>query len=391
MSQNNRRISNSHQFTTRVLKTSEIDTGLISAWEELEARAIVPNAFMSPHFVLPALRHLPYSDNVFGVFVEKTSAGLSELIGVALFEICGPTRRFPLGHLSAFETMHSYLTDFLLDREHASGALREIFRYLRAQRHRWHGVRLNNLSGEYLLAEDAQAVASEFGVRWNLFEQWSRAVLHARDFGDAAMAQLTKRRTKQHQKNLARLEELGKIEWCFTRQTDSLQTLAEEFVRLEHSGWKGTEGTSLYSNSNQLRFFFEMIAGFNQTGRAFFTELRLNGKSIASTANFTSGNIGFAFKVGWDVEYARFGLGITNEIELLKHAGEFLPELEYIDGSSAPDSYINELWPSRRTICDGMFTLTPVGRAALTSIGVARKLKTSLFPHQNKERSEVGE
>lgn len=385
MSENKKPIAGKQHYTTRILKSSEMNADLVSAWQDLEARAIVPNAFLSPHFVLPALRHLESSENVFGVFVEKTSAGLSELIGVALFEIRGPTRRFPLGHLSAFETIHSYLTDFLLDREHASCALREIFCYLRAQRYRWHGLRLNNLSGEYLLAEEAQAVTSELGARWNPFEQWSRAVLPAREFGQAALAQIPKRRMKTHQKNLKKLEELGKFEWVFTRQTDSLQTLAEEFARLEHSGWKGAEGTSLYSNPNHLRFFYEMITGFNQAGRAFFTELRLNGESIASTTNFISGRAGFGFKLGWDAVYARFGPGIMNEIETIKHAAEVLSDLEYVDSSAAPDSYISDLWPGRRAISEGMFSLTPVGRVALASTGMTRKLKTSLFPHRKKK------
>lgn len=382
MSENKKPIAGKQHYTTRILKSSEINADLVSAWQDLEARAIVPNAFLSPYFVIPALRHLESSENVFGVFVEKTSAGLSELIGVALFEIRLPTRRFPFEHLSAFETIHSYLTDFLLDREYASSALREIFRYLHTQRYRWHGLRLNNLSGEYLLSDEAQTVTSELGARWNLFEQWSRAVLPAREFGEAALAQIPKRRMKTHQKNLKKLEELGKFEWVFTRQTDSLQMLAEEFVRLEHSGWKGAEGTSLYSNPNHLRFFYEMITGFNQAGRAFFTELRLNGESIASTTNFISGRAGFGFKLGWDAVYARFGLGIMNEIETMKHAAEILSDLEYVDSSAAPDSYISDLWPGRRAICEGMFSLTPVGSVALASAGIARTLKTALFSHR---------
>lgn len=388
MSENKKPSAGKQHYTTQILKPSEMNADLISAWQDLEARAIVPNAFLSPHFVLPALRHLESSENVFGVFVKKASAGLSELVGVALFEIRGSTRRFPCGHLAAFETIHSYLTDFLLDREHASSALREIFRYLRAQRYRWHGLRLNNFSGEYLLTEEAQAVASEFGARWNPFEQWSRAVLYEKEFGEAALAQIPKRRIKTHQKNLKKLEELGKVEWVFTRQTDSLQPLAEEFVRLEHSGWKGAEGTSLYSNPNHLRFFYEMMTSFNQAGRVFFTELRLNGKSIASTTNFISGRAGFGFKLGWDAAYARFGLGIMNEIETVKHAAEVLSGLEYMDSSATPDSYMSDLWPGRRAICEGVFSLTTAGRVALVSAGMARKLKTSLFPRRDKTPDE---
>jgi hypothetical protein len=158
----------------------------------------------------------------------------------------------------------------------------------------------------------------------------------------------------------------------------------DDFIRLEHSGWKGDEGTSLYSNPNHRRFFYEMMAGFNETGRAFFTELSLNGKNISSTSNLISGKAGFAFKVGWDIEYAKYGPGILNEIKTLEHGQESLSDIEYIDSSAAQNSYINRFWPGRRDICEGMFSLTPVGHTVLAGIKMARKMKNSLFPRRHK-------
>lgn len=388
MSEKKRPIAKNHHYAARVLKSSEIDAGLISAWEELEARAIVPNAFMSPHFVIPALRHLESAEDTFGVFVEKASAGLPELVGVALFQIRKPTRRFPLKHLSAFASVHSYLSNFLLDREHASDALTQIYKYLTDKRHTWHGLYLSNFASDSPFGEEAQAIAADFGMGWNLFEQWSRAVFLTDDFGESALSHLSKNQKKNYQRNLRKLEELGSVEWVLTRRTSSFQKNMDEFVRLEHLGWKGNEGTSLYSNPNHLRFFHEMMAGFNQTGRAFFTELNLNGVTISSTSNLISGKVGFAFKVGWDFEYAKYGPGILNEIKTLEQGDESLSDLEYIDSSAAPDSYINGLWPGRREIYEGMFFMTQTGRIALASIEVARKLKISLFQNQDKTPSE---
>ncbi len=390
MSENKRQIAKNHHYTARVLKSSEIDAGLISAWEELEARAIVPNAFMSPHFVMPALRYLESSDNTFGVFVEKSSGGLPELVGVALFQVQNPTRRFPLKHLAAFESVHSYLSDFLLDQEHASSALKEIYRYITDKSHTWQGLYLNNFSANGLFTEEAQAIAADFGMGWNLFEQWSRAACLTIDFGERALSRLSKNQKKNYQRNLRKLEELGSVEWVLTRKPASLQKIMDEFIRLEHLGWKGDEGTSLYSDPNHLRFFHEMIAGFNETGRVFFTELRLNGVNISSTSNLISGKAGFAFKVGWDIEYARYGPGILNEIKTLEHGRESLSDLEYIDSSASPDSYINGLWPGRREIFEGMFSLTPWGRAVLAGLGMAKKVKTSLFPRRDKPSGENG-
>lgn len=373
----------SSRYLTRILRLSDIDSRLVSAWADLEARALHPNSFLSPYFVLPALKYLEPSEVCFGVFVEKLSGGSRDLAGAAWFRVCKPTRRFPLKHLAAFESVHSYLSDFLLDREHASDALKEIYGYLTDKRHAWHGLYLNNYSADGIFTGETQAIATDFRMGWNLFSQWSRAVLFANNFGDVTLSHLSKGQKKNYQKNLRKLEELGTVKWVSTRKTVSLQKKLDEFVRLEHSGWKGDEGTSLYSDPNHLRFFYEMMDGFNKTGRAFFTELILNDKKISSTTNLISGKAGFAFKVGWDIEYAKYGPGIVNEIKILENSHEFISDLEYIDSSAAPDSYINGLWSGRRDICEGMFSLTPVGHAALASLGFARKLKSLLLSRQN--------
>lgn len=392
MSQNARQISKNHRFTTRVLKSSEMGVGLVSAWEELEARAVVPNAFMSPFFVRPALRYLETSDDIFGVFVEKSSGGPPNLVGVALFQVRNPTRSFPLKHLKAFESAHSYLSDFLLDQEYANDALAAIYDYLTNKSHdTWHGLRLNNFSPHFILKEETRAIAAEYGMKWNLFEQWSRAVFFPKEFGQEALNHLSKGQKKNYLRNLRKFQELGSLEWALKRGVESLQEHVEEFIHLEHAGWKGEKGTSLYSNPNHVNFFREMIKGFNEKGRAFFTELRLNGKNISSTSNLISGKAGFGFKVGWDIEYAKHGPGTVNELKTLQHGHEFLPDLEFMDSSSAPDSYMTDLWPGRRDIYEGMFSLTAAGRVAIASRDIALKLKNSLFRGRQeaaRERSE---
>jgi len=161
----------SSQYLTRILRLSDIDSHLVSAWADLEARALHPNSFLSPHFVLPAMKYLEPSEDCFGVFVEKLSAGSRDLVGAAWFRVCKPTRRFPLKHLAAFESVHSYLSDFLLDREHASDALKEIYGYLTDKGHAWHGLYLNNYSAGSLFTQEPLAIAADFGMRWNLFRQ----------------------------------------------------------------------------------------------------------------------------------------------------------------------------------------------------------------------------
>lgn len=367
------------QYRVRVLRSTEIDDALISAWADLEARAMIPNAFLSPYFVVPAIKHLEISSDILGVFVEKTQGGYSSLIGVAIFKVKKPTRQFPLVHLAAFESIHSYLSGFLIDKDHANDARNKIYEFITSGEHPWHGLYINNGSPEDFLTEEANITSSDFGMKWTTLSSWQRAVFHTTDQNNDVISSLSKHLKKNYKRSIRNLQELGKLEWKYIREKNLLDQSADEFIRLEHMGWKGEEGTSIYSDSRHINFFKEMVHGFGRENRAFFAELSLNERVISSTSNLTSGNVGFAFKVGWDTHFAKYAPGVVNEIQLLEHKNDALNGLKFIDSSASPDSYISRIWTGRRTIVEGIFTLTNTGRLALSSIQTLRKIKTSLL------------
>jgi hypothetical protein len=87
------------------------------AWARLEARSAEPNAFMSPHFVLPALAHLDSGASPVLMWIERAAGGLKELVGVGVFRYSLGTRAFPWPHLTAYQCEHSYLGGLLVDAE----------------------------------------------------------------------------------------------------------------------------------------------------------------------------------------------------------------------------------------------------------------------------------
>jgi len=370
-------------YVARVLCPADFDDKLIAAWVELEARADVPNAFLSPYFVLPALRYLEASANSFGVFVEKTSGGVPTLVGVALFKVRESRRRFPLKHVEAFESIHSYLSGFLLDREYANDALAMIYGYLTEKRHSWHAIYVNNCPPENLLTEEARGVAAGLGIKWHSYDSWQRAIFRPSSDNNGAGRVISKHDLKDYQRNMRHLKEFGSVDWIVSRGMEPLDHVVDDFIRLEHMGWKGTGGTSLYSNENHLHFFKGMIDGFNRAGRAYFTELRLDGRTIASTSNLISGRVGFGFKMGWDIQYAKYSPGILNVTQIVEQGMDAFCDLEFMDSSAAPESYINRIWSGRRDIVEGMFSLTPMGHAVLSSAEAAMQIKTFLFHQQN--------
>ncbi len=378
------RMKNKRDFTVRLLRPTEIDAKLISAWAELEARAIVPNAFLSPYFVLPAIQYLVPDEDTFGVFVEKETAGIPNLVGVALFKARKPTRSFPLPHLMLFESIHSYLSGFLLDREYASEARSMIYSYLAQKKHQWHGIYINNAPAEGLFTEEASQIASEFGMNWIKYSSWQRATLYLKNINRQSVSPPSKHALKDYQRHLRNLQAAGRFEWILMRGDESFDKSIDEFIRLEHMGWKGEKGTSLSSNPNHLRFFQEMAKGFNQAGRIFFTEIRLDDTCISSTSNLISGHAGFGFKMGWDTQYARYSPGTVNVTKIMEQGKEFLHDLEYIDSSTTPESYVAKIWPDRRNLVEGIYSLSRLGHAVLAGVDTAKKLKMTFLASSTK-------
>ena len=62
-------------------RPEELDARELQAWTGLESRAAEPNVYLSPHFVLPALRHLDASLRPVIAWIEAGTGAARELGG----------------------------------------------------------------------------------------------------------------------------------------------------------------------------------------------------------------------------------------------------------------------------------------------------------------------
>jgi hypothetical protein len=349
----------------RVLDARRLAQEDLQAWLALEARVLEPNLNLSPHFVLPALRHLDPKLAVYLHVAEQAQPGGGwQFIGLALVHAQGPDRLFVLPHLSSYHCDHAFLGHWLLDRDQPVPAAVALLQQMR-QRHRWAAaLTLPSSPAEGPQLAVMRAAASQVGLHLAVMGIKERAVLVPAQAGDALLKEPFLRKQKSNlDRCRRRLEERGALEWRCLR--DALPASAvEDFLRLEHSGWKRESGTSLRSRPGDEAFFREMTQGFASEGRALFTELRLNGEVIASTCNYISGDIGYAFKVGWEEAYRKYGIGIYNEAELVRQAPQLCADLKYIDSGSQPASFIEMLWPGRRQVATLVLPMGPVGHWA---------------------------
>ncbi|MEP7156014.1 MAG: GNAT family N-acetyltransferase [Betaproteobacteria bacterium] len=366
-------------FRAFAARLEEIDEKLIQAWQSLEQRAISANAYLSPHFALPALRNMDTDKTTMVVCVERQTGSDTTLAGVGIFERCAASREFPLPHLASYRSRHSFLSGLLVDREDTAAVMGAFFDFLTRPGADWHGVLFTDRIAEGPLAIAMEQAARERGFEWNENYRTQRAVLLPATAGENYLeVQLPAARRKDLRRRMRRLQDLGQVAWRARVGADVTADCVDRFVELEHMGWKESSGTSLRANPTDEIFFREMISSFRSNDKLFFTELVVNDKVVASTSNLVSGNAGFAFKLCWHPDYAKSAPGVLNEVELIRNAPELCRGLDYIDSGASEGSFMDELWSGRQQLTSGNFALTTVGKQAQRAVRQIRKLKNWL-------------
>lgn len=354
-----------------VVAPSAIDTGFELAWAALEERALEPNPYLSPDFVLPALAHLEVRERVRLLVVRRRDAA-GTMVALGLFHVSPGSRRMPLPHLRGFLGPHSFLGGLLLDRDDAEPALQALFDGLRTHAWRWQGLVLERCWSDGPQAELLRRLVEQRKWHHQSFDPMSRAVLPLPLDADAHLARLSPSLRQNLRRCGRRLEERGRVDWVVHRGPAWPAQVVEDFLALEHMGWKGQAGTSLRADPSQERFFRDMTARFARRGRVLFTQLRLDGQPVAATSNLVAGGVGFAFKVGWNPAFAKLSPGMLCEAEFLRQAGRDCPDLRQFDSGAAPGSYIDDVWLARRHTHTCVIATTAAARMAMGMTQVLR-------------------
>jgi hypothetical protein len=366
------------RLRVRRLTLRDFTPSRLEAWTALEARALEPNAYLSPHFVLPALQHLDPSLRAVFLAVER-DAPRGGLLALGVFTSVPASRLCPVPHLLGYCSRHSYLGGLLVDKDHAPAAFGALCDYARRRGLGWQALVLPKMRTDGPLAELLEQRARAAGATVTCTSPKTRAVLVPALAGPEALKAALGKRTKEVERNRRRLADNGPISWHCLREKLGSEPV-ENFLHLEHQGWKAEEKTSLRSDPADEAFFKDMVRRFDGDSRAIFTELRLGDRTISSTSNFASGGAGFAFKIGWDVEFRKAGPGILNEIEFVRAAPQTFGDLDWFDSGAQPGSYIEKLWPERREMGTLVVPLTRAAGIGLRLFAKARVVARRIRP-----------
>lgn len=340
-------------------------------WDELAARAAEPNPFFESWYLLPSLRAL---DPQRRVKILRFECG-GRLAGLMPVQREARYYRWPFPHWRGWAHDNCFVGAPLV----ATGMERLFWRTLLEWTDRNARAALFlHLTHLPLCGPLYHALTVELSTQKRLaalVHREERAMLCSSRSPEAYFeASLSGKKRKELRRQFNRLSELGEVQLTRDEGTAGLGRWIDQFLELEHSGWKGSAGSALSSHQATEALFREALAGAAAQGRLERITLWLDFEPIAMLVNFLTPPGAFSYKTAFDERYARFSPGVLlqrENLELLRHGG-----IDWCDSCAAADHpMIDHLWRERR----------PIGRI---SIGIGGSLKRSLF--RMLSRAELG-
>jgi CelD/BcsL family acetyltransferase involved in cellulose biosynthesis len=332
------------------------------AWDALAACASEPNPFHESWYLLAALRALDPEGSVKLLRFEADG----ELAGILPLHAPRKYYRWPVPHLASWAHANCFLGAPLV----ARGLEQHFWRALLdwADEHAGPGLFLHlaQLPLTGVLYEALQQVLHEQGRLAATVHREDRAML-ASDLSPESYfeASMSGKKRKELRRQFNRLSELGEVAMTRTGGDEHLARWIEQFLALEHSGWKGTQGSALASHQATTRMFKEALFGAAAQGRLERLTLTLDDEPIAMLANFITAPGAYSYKTAFDERFARYSPGVLVQREnlaLLSADG-----IDWCDSCAAADHpMIDHIWRERR----------PIGRL---SIAIGGKLRRGLF------------
>jgi len=334
--------------------TDETVSNLYDEWHDLAQNAVETNVFFFPWFVRASIPLLKPKHPVI-----VTVRSHEQLIGLIIMQPDKGYAKVPVGFFRTCLQYHQFLATPLVRAGHAEDFFTGLGDWLDASPQSRGFCLLNLLSSGGEIADAADEVFKRQSRSVTLVEEFERAAIIG---PSTAVGEPTDHISKSRLKSLKRrekkLSKLGEVTVDHFSEIDDAREWLEDFIRLENSGWKGEEKTSIAENPIDADFYHEMVGAAESENALSFLRLSVDGVPIAYTLDLRCGAFAYCLKSAHDAAYRKYAPGVILEYETLKKY--YRPETNiFVDSCTAPDNVmINELWPDKRKIQSIAFAKT---------------------------------
>jgi CelD/BcsL family acetyltransferase involved in cellulose biosynthesis len=359
------------------------------AWRDLSARALEPNVFAEPAFVISALRHFARADRLRLLFVWQRDA-TERLIGAMVVQF--PRGSFGFGVARVWQSDQAGLAAVMLDRQMSDAAFEAMLDWIARERPATIGLLLPTLGANGSTALAVRAAALRRRARLRQLDARERAVLiGAPQPAPGFEASLPKKRLKEWSRQMRRLKERGDV--AFRTAADA--AAVEAFLALEAKGWKGAQRTALGADAGLTAFTRSMLASLAHDGRLAIHLLELDGVALAVGVVLRSDERAFYWKTAYEESYAEYspGLQLTLELSRVQQRDAWITTTDSCAIAGHP--MIDRLWPARLALVDCVIAIRPgasLGLGLWTASEAARRhlreaAKRAINPWRGRKRS----
>ena len=326
---------------------------LVPAWKRLAECCLCPNIFYEPQLFIPAWKYLRQGNVRLAVIqaAQRAQPGAPKVLcGILPLEISRTTHGLPIRSAKLWQHLHCFLTTPLIRSDFAQETLSKFVEFLREDEH---GVGILNLpciSAEGPFQHALVDFVREQNLAWMQKDVYRRALFVRKNSDEVFMEDWPRKRRHELSRLERRLEEAGKLVVEEFHVGDDSELFADQFLALEAMGWKGLQGTAMATTQAQANFLKAAMLELASENRLMGLTLRLNDTPLAMKANFLTHNGGFAFKIAYHPEWAKFSPGAVLEKINVSKLHE-TTQVHWMDSCAVPDHpMINTLWPERRVL-----------------------------------------
>ena len=338
-----------------VLDAKDLTEDDVGAWRSLADRAVEPNPFFRPEFVLASAAHHPGT-------VE-----LRVVVDGEDWAACMPVRRTAEWQPVHLPTLHPWCPTFslyaapLVDRDAVEPALDAFVAGVAAEP-RAVMLIFDQIDPGGAVVTALRAAAKRHGLTPIVFRDFERAAWRRRPGGEPppeAISRSSSTKLRQQGRQLAR-HVGGELE-VVDRSAEPAAW--QRFVDVERSGWKGERGTALGSSTADSAFFRAMCDGMHRVGRLQLLALEGGGETLAMESHLIEGELLYSFRIGFDGRFGDFSPGTQLQSLVLERFGA--QGIDLADSCAAPGHpAMNRMWPDRRRM-QVLFLPTRAPRARL--------------------------
>lgn len=362
--------------SARVSAENGVPDALRTDWAELAADAAEPNAFGEAWFMEPALAHLRMDRHIRLIEVRDDS-GI--LIGVMPLTLYGRYGRIPARHVSNWAHYQCFMGTPLVRKTDEQGFWLAVIALL--DRSDWARgfLSVTGLLEDGPVHRGLMAAAEALERPCPTVHRYERAALASTLSPDTYLEEALRGKKRKELRRLAnRLAEMGPVRFKRLTRHCNLDLWCDDFLELEASGWKGTDGSAFANAPETEAFFYAAMKGAYDADRLDFQRLDLDGQAIAMLVNFRTPPGSWSFKIAYDEALARFSPGVLIELEnlpLVLADGE----VDWMDSCAVEDHpMINSLWMERRAIVQVSVPLSGARRLVYAACRSAERTSAAI-------------